>query len=70
MLGRDVPAGLTALLADSLSARPALKVGAYQLMKTLKTDTSRTSDFLFLNIFIDHLSGNRKPTDFKCHCQV
>lgn len=50
VLGRDAPAGLTALLADSLSARPALKVGAYQLMKTLKMDTSRTSDFLFLNI--------------------
>jgi len=44
---------------------------AYELMKTLRMDTSRNKRFiiLFLNVFTNHLlSSNINPTDFKCHC--
>lgn len=60
MLGRNVPAGLTAMPAEA-SPDSGLRMGTYQLVKTLKTDISRNKWLiLFLNIFINHLSSKTK----------
>lgn len=57
------------LAVCKVSLEGGLRMSAYQLVKTLKMDTSRNKWLLILllNIFINHLlSGNANPTDFKC----
>lgn len=54
------------------SLEGGIRMSAYQLLRTLKMDSSRKKLLLiFLNIFINHLlSGKTKPAEFRCQCQV
>lgn len=72
MLGRGVPAGLTVVLpACRLTlCEASLEGGLASLREHSKWTRLETND-LFLKKIINHLlSGNIKPTDLKCHCQV
>lgn len=72
MLGRDVPAELTAVLTYCRITEGGLKdecLSAYE--STQNGHLYKHRLILLLNILINHLlSGNIKPTDFKCHYQV